>query len=453
MQTLIRAIPRHVWVAISAWISRAVVAVVSLMAIRLLLQTLGTDQYSVFAILSGLTGWFFLFDLGTGVSAQNYISERRANHQPSSDFIAAGTILSIALLLLATAILLIAGPAAARFLFGQYPGLSIVQKRDLFLTVGFLSSVVALAGFVNRVWYARQLGFLANLAPAIGPVVGLGLIKLVSASAIADKLYWSCVAFFAPPALLMVAAACTLLPHIPRQPFATVWEDIKQILRRGRGHWLFAVLATATLKVDYIIMSQLLRGGDIVSYNIASMLFTSVFFIYAAMLTALWPNCAEAIARNRWDVIGAYLRRYIALGIALIILSTLLIAAFRPQILHLLSPATPVSLNLGLVCLFGGYFVIRVWTDTFGMILQSISAMKIFLVVVPVEATIAVALQIIFVRRLGPVGVPAALIVAYLCTVSWTMPVTLYRKHRAAIEQLAESAATSKTRQLTASSA
>ena len=446
MQTLTRAVPRHLWVAISAWISRAVVAVVSLAAIRILLQSLGTDQYSVFAILSGLTGWFFLADLGTGFAAQNFISERRAKNEPYSDFIAAGTILSLALMTIAAALIFLAAPVASRFLFAQYVDLSLTQKRDLFLIVGLFSSVVALAGFVNKVWYARQLGFLANVAPAIGPVIGFILIKLVAASAVPDKLYWSCVAFFAPPAILMMIAAATLLPSISRQSFTTIWQDIKLILRRGRGHWLFAVLAAITLKIDYIVMSQSLSGRDIVSYNIASMIFTSIFFIYAAMLAALWPSCAEAIATDRWHEIGGYLRRYIALGILL----TSLIAFLRPQILHLLSPKTPVSLGLGLIWLFGVYFVIRVWTDTFGMILQSISAMKIFLIAVPIEAGIAVALQILFVRRFGTIGIPAALIVAYLCTVSWIMPVTLYRKHQAAIKPSAANASAVEADQVTA---
>jgi O-antigen/teichoic acid export membrane protein len=434
MQTLTRAVPRHLWVAISAWISRAVVAIVSLLAIRILLQSLGTEHYSVFAILSGLTGWFFLVDLGSGFAAQNFISERRAKHEAYWEFIAAGTILSLALFVVAVVLIFLAASPVSRFLFAQYVDLSLAQKRDLFLIVGIFSSVVALAGFVNKVWYARQLGFLANVAPAIGPVIGFISIKLIAASAITDKLYWSCVAFFAPPAILMIVAASTLLPSISQQSFATIWRDIKLILRRGRGHWLFAVLAAITLKVDYIVMSQLLRGDDIVSYNIASMIFTSIFFVYAALLAALWPSCAEAIARDQWHEIGGYLRRYIALGILLIVAATLLIAALRPQILHLLSPKTPVSLGVGLIAFFGVYYLIRVWTDTFGMILQSISAMKIFLIAVPIEAAIAVALQIIFVRRFGPLGIPAALIVAYLCTVSWIMPVTLYRKHQAAIK-------------------
>lgn len=427
-----RAIPSYLLVAMSAWVSRAVMAVISLAAVRVLLKSLGTEQYSAFAILAGLASWFFLFDLGTGVSAQNYISERRANRQPYSEFIAAGVILSIALLFVAVAVLLIAGPVAARFLFQQYGWLSNVQKRDLFVAIGFLSTVTGLASLVNRVWYARQFGFLANVAPAVAAAIGFGLIKVVSASGITDKLYWSAVAFFAPPAFLTAVAACTLLVHIPRQPFTTVWKDIKLILSRGRGHWLFAVLATATLKVDYIVMSQLLRGADIVSYNIASMLFTSVFFIYSAMLTALWPHCAEAIARNRWDIIRHYWRRYISLGIGLIVLSSCAIAAFRVQILHVLSPTTQVSLSLGLIGLFGFYFVIRVWTDTFGMILQSMNALKIFLIAVPVEAAITIALQVILTRRIGILGVPAALITAYLCTVSWAMPLTLHRKQRVA---------------------
>jgi O-antigen/teichoic acid export membrane protein len=433
MQKLTRAIPSYVLVAMSAWGSRAVVAFVSLATVRVLLKSLGTEQYSVFAILGGLTSWFMLFDLGTGFSAQNYISERRANRQQYSDLIAAGVVLSAGFLAIAAALVLIAGPVAAKFLFRQYHILSSAQKRDLFLVVALLSVLGALSGFVNRVWYARQRGFLANIAPAIGPVIAFGLIKLISVTAITNKLYWSSVAFFAPPALLTAAAACTLFVHIPKQSFATVWNDIKLILRRGRGHWLFALLATATLKVDYIVMSQLLSGDDIVSYNIASMLFTSIFFIYAAVLTALWPNCAEAIAQNRWNVIGSYLRRYITLGIALVVLSSFCIAVFRPQILHLLSPTAPVSLSLSLICLFGFYFVIRVWTDIFAMILQSMSAMKIFLIAVPIEAAIAVPLQIIFVRYIGALGVPAALIVAYLCTVSWIMPLALHQTHRAAI--------------------
>jgi len=58
MQTLTRSVPPHVWVAISAWLTRAVVAVVSRAAIRILLQSLGTEQYSVFAILSLLIAAF-----------------------------------------------------------------------------------------------------------------------------------------------------------------------------------------------------------------------------------------------------------------------------------------------------------------------------------------------------------------------------------------------------------
>src|SRR5260221_7286665 len=99
MQSLTRSVPRHVWVAASAWISRAVVAVVSLLAIRILLQSLGTEHYSIFAILSGLAGWFFLFDLGSGFAAQNYISERRAKHEAYCDFLPPRAIFSLFLLL------------------------------------------------------------------------------------------------------------------------------------------------------------------------------------------------------------------------------------------------------------------------------------------------------------------------------------------------------------------
>src|SRR5205807_2561963 len=123
--------------------------------------------------------------------------------------------------------------------------------------------------------------------------------------------------------------------------------------------------------VDYIVMSQVLASNDIVTYNITSKIFGIVFFIYSAVLISLWPNCSEAIARGRWDLIRGYIRLYVGLGIALVIAATFGIAAFRDQILQVLAPNGHVVLSLSLILLFGLYFIIRVWTDMFAMVLQS----------------------------------------------------------------------------------
>lgn len=426
-------IPRYVWVTISAWVSRILMAFISLATIRILLRGLGTEQYSVFAVMSGITAWFTLLDFGTGISAQNYISERRANDRPYSDFIAAGALLSIILLVVAVGLLLLAAGPLATMLLQRYSFLPNAEKGKLFFAVGFFSTVVVLAGFVNRVWYARQMGFLANLTPVFGAAIGLALIKVVAASALTNKLLWSAIAFFAPTALITAIAMCTLLPGVRHHSFATLVQDTKLLLRRGSGHWLFALFANATLNVDYIVISQLLGSNDIVTYNITSKVFAIVFFIYSAVLISLWPNCSEAVARGRWDLIRKYLGLYIGLGIALVIVATLAIALFREQILQILAPGGHVSLSLSLILLFGLYFVVRVWTDMFAMVLQSFSALKTFLIAVPIQALIGVVLQIVFAKRFGMQGIPIALTISFLCTVSWVLPLTLHYKRAASL--------------------
>ena len=169
------------------------------------------------------------------------------------------------------------------------------------------------------------------------------------------------------------------------------------------------------------------------TYNITSKVFAIVFFIYSAVLISLWPNCSEAVARGRWDLIRKYLGLYIALGIALVILATLAIALFREQILQILAPGGHVSLSLSLILLFGLYFVVRVWTDMFAMVLQSFSALKTFLIAVPIQALIGVVLQIVFAKRYGMQGIPVALTISFLCTVSWVLPLTLHHKHAASV--------------------
>ncbi|MEW6013162.1 MAG: transporter, partial [Elusimicrobiota bacterium] len=76
-----KKIPTHILVASSAWVSKVIISLIQLFIMKNLIQILGEEKYSVYAILTGLIGWFALFDFGIGTSLQNYISEYRANNK------------------------------------------------------------------------------------------------------------------------------------------------------------------------------------------------------------------------------------------------------------------------------------------------------------------------------------------------------------------------------------
>ncbi len=54
----------------------------------------------------------------------------------------------------------------------------------------------------------------------------------------------------------------------------------------------FSSLSIIVLQTDYIVMSQL-SAADIIKYTVTMKIFGLMFFIYTAVLQALWPVCAE----------------------------------------------------------------------------------------------------------------------------------------------------------------
>ncbi len=55
----------------------------------------------------------------------------------------------------------------------------------------------------------------------------------------------------------------------------------------------FSSLSIIVLQTDYIVMSQKLSAADIIKYTVTMKIFGLMFFIYTAVLQALWPVCAE----------------------------------------------------------------------------------------------------------------------------------------------------------------
>jgi O-antigen/teichoic acid export membrane protein len=74
LKTFLNKIPRHLIVAASAWISRAVSAFIQIISVRALLLYLGEERYAVYVIVYSLIGWFSLCDLGFGIVLLNRYS-------------------------------------------------------------------------------------------------------------------------------------------------------------------------------------------------------------------------------------------------------------------------------------------------------------------------------------------------------------------------------------------
>lgn len=427
---LLRRIPGHLLVAASAWGSRVVTAITGLLSIRLLLKSLGEEHYALFAVLSGLQGWYMLTDAGLGVSLQNYISELRARDRAYDSYVSATIMIMLLLVSFNVLVLYLISPWLSDFVLKSFPTIGGNEKIQAFFWVGILLMLSCFGGVVYKIWYAEQKGYLANIVPAVAAIISLIGLVAVEYFELENKLLWNIIAMFFPqalfPLLVLLKQSCTNY---------SVWQHIQieivvNLLKRAGKFFFFSIMAAGVLQIDYIMMSQFLQPHDIIIYNLATKIFSLVFFVYSAILSALWPVCSEAIALNKWENVNKYLQKYICIGIGIVIFATIILLFIMPEVIHVISPQKNYTIPVLFVILLGAYYIIRVWTDSMATVLMSMSYLKPLWVFVPVQALFSALLQWILIPRLGIYGVVIGISGSFLLTVTWGLPLAYFRQAR-----------------------
>ena len=422
-------IPAHIVVTASAWISRIIIAGVQLVSVRILLQSLGDEKYAVFALLSGLTGWFLLADLSIGYSAQNFVSETRAKNEGPTEIVKAAVLSCFALVITWLLLLLALSNQLGPMFLKQFTFLTEEQKTRLFFAFGALSMTSGLGAVAYRVWYSQHKGYLSNVIPAFAAIIGLAGLKIVTGSSLQNKLLWSLTAYVAPTAAF---ALISLAAHL-RQPIHNLhFHVFEKLFRRASHFFFFQLMGSAVVQFDYIVISQFLPSQKIIIYAIATKVFTLAAFAYTSALLAIWPVCTELITRNQWRSVMHLVRKYIWAGSAFIFLCTVILMETMPSIAHILSPKSLIIVPTRLIVLLGVYQLIRVWTDTHAIVLQSMSDLKPLLKSVPLQAVICVVLEWTLAPKWGAEGIVVGLIASYLLTVTWWLPLSVQKHTRGA---------------------
>lgn len=430
---MIRTIPAHILVAASSWLSRIISALVQVISIRYLIDILGDKGYAAFALLSGLTAWGALIDVGVGNSLQNYISEKRAAKKNYDIYIVLSGFFCFFVILIA---LLLLWPLSVNLSSHYLRGFSSadIESKEFTFYIAFAIFIFTSFGSILfKIWFAEQKGWLANIIIAISSLLGLLLVYIVYRYEFIKNINLMLIVFFGPVALISTSLFIAKLIKLARQVkySSSIFKIVLyNLIRRSSGFWFFTFIATIVLQADYIVMSQKLEPKEIITYMIMMKIFGLVSFIYAALLQALWPVCVEYRIRRDWSALNLIVIRYIALGSFFVSACAFLIFSFRVEIISLISNEINSNISWLLVLLFGIYFVLRVWSDTFAMLLQSMNYLFPLWCLVPVQAIISVLFQWNLADKYGVYGMLTGLILSFVFTVVVVLPFAYKHKIR-----------------------
>lgn len=432
MQILSR-VPNYLKVAAAGWLARAITAVTQLLSLRLLLDYLGVDGYAAYSVLVSATAWFLLADMGVGSALQNQISIQRANGNGwRQQYVYA--------LKIATAVGLAVAAIAVIFSSEIESKLLSNIASDNNIVAGFIFAIVAISGVLQaigsiqyRIWYGVHKGYYANVMPAFASIISLAGLYAASTLEFGDfnKIIVAVSIYAIPQALVPLVAL-----YICQKNGGNAGDgEVKVIDKMGfakksLGFFYFGLMASATLQIEYFVMSQTTSPDEIAQYAIVAKLFGLVFFVYNAILLASWPICSEALAKRDYQKVIGFTKRLLPIGFAILTASAIFFALIKDDISLLLSPSSPIRIADSVILAASLYFLVRIWTDTFAMLLQSAGDLKMFFYAVPLQSLITLISQYYLSNKYGAAGVFTALAISFVLTVGWILPtrfVTTYK--------------------------
>jgi O-antigen/teichoic acid export membrane protein len=413
-------------VVISAWTTRIISALAMLYSLRVLSETLSPPEYAAFIILIGLIGWFALTDFGIGYAVQNAISRRLANGEiVSPEIITAYFILLMTTVAVVLALFIFQGPLA-NLLLSKISEDGAILNKNTFFVVTSLLAVGGIATISTKILYAMHRGYVANIASALGSVVGVGVL-MIGVDSAPDKILFAVLALYGPTVLISLAFCGHQISQTFKSRISINSSIAINLINSAKGFFAFYFVAASVLQVDYLIMSQKIEPHEIVQYYIIAKIFVFVSFINQAVLFAAWPQMTAIYATGERAELTRIIRKLVVASMLTTLTATIVVLSLRVPLGDFLAPGSAIEFRFTVILGFGAIALLRCITDPFAIFLQSIDQTKPLILFASAQAVIGGTLQWLLAEDLGIEGILLALALSFILTVAWGLPLTTNR--------------------------
>ncbi len=426
-----KKLPFHVRIALISSLARLLYVVITVLSVRIITGLIDINGYAIFAILMNVVTWMLLADFGIGSSLQNFISECKVKKQDYHNYILIAVSILFILLILYSIILYLTYPFFVRYLFNKINFKKGFNVNFVFLCSSIMGILTGLGTVSYKIFNAFQLTYLQSVLTFFGSILSIIGIKLleyfhsVSMESIVFTFFGgTMIASFVPLIYFFITALRNCNISELKYEYKII---VKRIIASSLRFWIFNLSAAFVLQIDYIVMSQTLAASNIALYNILFRLYSIVFMVYTMLLNALWPSFTEWNHNNMRNKIFESIRLYVPVGIIATIFFSIGLYFFTPIVINFISKLKFEVPN-ELIFLFGIYFIIRVWTDTFSTVLLSSNHFKPLWIFTPLQAILAICLEYTLAKYYGVNGIISGLILSFVLTVVWGFPYSIYKK-------------------------
>lgn len=410
-------------VSMSSWGARVVSAFCQLFILKFLLINLGTQQYSVFALIISLASWFMIMDFGFSQMIHNHIGAY--GYENSEKYLWGGFYYVALFQVIIICCIFVFGQFISEFVFFGFPFLDDVYKLSLLKTAALILCFNTISNYFIKVLYAKGMGVVANCLSSLGSITGAILIYFVflkvKATLVASMFF-----YFLPTAIFIVG-------YFLYRGIKFHWIQVSRSqLNVAAGFFFISLMSVLTLQVDYLLLSHYVDNKDyVVIYNIITKLFSFVFFICYSVLLAIWPSFNKMSHHKEYNKMKEFCYKFLLCGTGLIITFTIMLCWGKSIVADMfLDRIGAQKIETSFIVLVGIYNVVMLYVSVYSVMLQSANLLRVFYIAAPLQAFFSLSMQYYFVNLWGVNGIVFALIMSYILVPVIMLPREFYKHER-----------------------
>lgn len=376
----------------------------SFIMVPITLEYLNKARYGLWAALSSVLAWFFIFDIGIGNGLRNKFIELKAKGRLSEirNYISTTYFLFS---VLAFIIIIL-------FYFINYFiewGELLNAPDDLndeLNNTAFIIFIMMTINFVVRLintilqadlknGLSDSFSVIAHVFTLIGIIV---LSRLSKPSLLAYALLYTSSNLFVSIIASIILYNTIYRSISPRIRFIQLklWKDLLAV---GIKFFILQIASVILFQTTSFILSNLIGPESVADYNITSKYFSVSIMIFTMLSQPLWSGYGDAYYANDKIWITRTFRRLKKLGIGLFMLLILLIIGQKFVFSIWLNGRIQVDYFLSFLLLV--YYTMQMWNSIFDPFINATGKLKISMISIYIIVPLFIPVTVIFVKYLG----------------------------------------------------
>lgn len=389
--------------------------IISFLMVPITLDYLDKTRYGLWAALSSVLAWFFIFDIGLGNGLRNKFTELKAKN----DYNLLKSYVSTTYTILC---LFAIGISVIFAIVNKYVNWAVIlnapaslqaELSDTVLIVFIVLCFSFVLKLINNILSADLKNALSDGINTVAHLISfIGIIimsKLTSPSILKYALLYT-----GSNLLMMLIASIYLFCG----RYRAISPSIKHIdFRQGRDlfsvgfRFFFIQIAGVVLyQTSSFVLANLVNPEAVTDYNITQKYYSLATMLFAMLVQPLWSAYGDAYHRNDFVWIKNTFKRLqkIWLFIAIILVG----AFFMQDFVFKIWLKGKVEFNLSLSLAFVVYGLVFQWGSIYNPFLNATGKLKLQLILLFISVPLFIPLCILLVKtlQLGALGIVLALI-------------------------------------------